>query len=635
MTKHRFTVAARTCAAFLLMACVFGVGVAPALAAPPNMNVSAKDYPLDDGVVLKWVQHYTWEKDGTVRVRNHRIFKFLNRKPIRSEADPRVTYNLDEEELKIHTARTHLPDGEILDVPDYSFNPAGPDDVAGWPEYAGWRDVVISFSGIVAGCAIELDYEIVTKPGVYPWLEGDLCLTENDPAIEREIIVTVPDGVKLSAAVSNTDQFKAADESANGMKTYRWVFRDLPAMPGEPASLRWEERCPRLQFTTCPDAKTFVGRILKTVGDAAKSTDDIKKFAEEASKDAAGEADRARKVSKKIRDSFNFKDSARTYRGLRCRPAAEVWDTNYGNPLEAAAFLAASLSALDASPRLYLAVDEASWSNDVPTLSSFAGVVTEIETPDGALWLHPRVGEVRTPGAWGGHTLIALDDSGRLDKSYVAARGEGVDSMAEVSGMLKIDGEGRLSGDLSLRLTGAYYDPADLDSAGSQKGLVGRILGRVVSGADISNHAVTYLADDVMKAEATIRTGEAQKPQGDNLVVSLGSGPAVLLAAYLPVDRVTRRTAVDTGTRLHERIDVTIELPQGKRAAVAPASLEKVEGEWGYAEQCVELDGNKLRLRRNISINSETIAPSDFDSLRNALNKLQTETARMLVVAPK
>lgn len=635
MNKHRLTSTACLCAAILTSLCVLSLGAAPAFASPPNMNVSAKDYPQDDGVVLKWVQHYTWEKDGTVRVRNHRLFKFLNRKPIRSEADPRVAYNLDEEELKIHTARTHLPDGKVLDVPEYSFNPAGPDDVAGWPAYAGWRDMVISFSGIVEGCAIELDYEIVTKPGVLPWLEADLCLAENDPIVEREVLVTVPSGVKVASAVSNTDRFEASDETANGMTTYRWAFKKLAAAHAEPASLRWEQRCPRLQFTTCPDAKTFVSEILKKVGASATASGDIKAFAEAAAKDCVGVADRAGKVAQKIRDSFNFKDSSKTYRGLRCRPAGAVWDTNYGNPLEAAAYLAASLSALGEKPRLSVAVDVVSWNDDVPTLSSFAGVVAEVETPDGAVWLHPAVGEIRTPGAWGRHVLIALDGTGKLDKSYIAARGEGEDSLAELSGTLKMDTDGKLSGDVSLRLTGAYYDPANLESTGSQKQLIAAMVGHVISGADLKSHAVTYLADDVLKATATIATGAAAKPYDDDYVVSLGDGPAIFSAAHLPTNRVSRETAVDVGGRTHERIDVTIELPKGWRVAVAPAKLDKVEGEWGFAEQRVELDGNKLRLRRNIAINTETIAPKDFASLREALNKLSTETARMLIVSPK
>jgi len=134
--------------------------------------------PDEDAVILLWEQHWTLEKDGTGHRCDPQRLKLFNRRPIRSVADPRLDFVEGQDKLVIHKAQTILPDGTIMPVPDYSFNIAAPNDVAGWPEYAGWQQQIVSFSGIEPGVVLELDYEVTTPAGVLPWLEADLRLLE-------------------------------------------------------------------------------------------------------------------------------------------------------------------------------------------------------------------------------------------------------------------------------------------------------------------------------------------------------------------------------------------------------------------------------------------------------------------------
>ncbi|MCH8949881.1 MAG: DUF3857 domain-containing protein, partial [Chloroflexi bacterium] len=227
----------------------------PAWAAPRadggavDLNITAARFPGEDAIILRWEQHWTLEKDGTVRRRDHRWVKLLNSRPIRRYADPRVDFVSGEEKLIIHTAQTHLPDGTILPVPDYSFNASAPGDVGRWPGYADWQQKVISFSGIEDGAVVELDYEVVTPPGVLPWIQADLRLHGVDPTVERVVRVTVPKGTILHHRVDGVEPptIPATEADRDGAITYAWTFKDLASGRGEPQSLPWQQRCGRLR----------------------------------------------------------------------------------------------------------------------------------------------------------------------------------------------------------------------------------------------------------------------------------------------------------------------------------------------------------------------------------------------------
>ena len=93
----------------------------------PGAGVDASRLPDADAVILDWHQTWTIREDGSVRRREHQLVKLFNMRPVRQFADQRIDYCEGPDELTIHAARTILPDGTRLDVPEYSFNFAAAD----------------------------------------------------------------------------------------------------------------------------------------------------------------------------------------------------------------------------------------------------------------------------------------------------------------------------------------------------------------------------------------------------------------------------------------------------------------------------------------------------------------------------
>ncbi len=616
---------------------VAGAGTAWAQAgdAGPDLSVGVDRYPDADAIILRWEQEWKVEKDGTVHRREHKWLKLLNSRPVRREADPRIDFEEGRDRVIIHAARTHLPNGDILPVPEYSFNIAAPNDVAGWPEYAAWRQQVVSFSGIEADVVLELDYEVVTAAGVMPWVEADLRLEQDYPTVQRVITVTLPEGARLQhrvdGAALGADGFK--ETRSRGMVTRRWSFSDLPGARGEPQSPIWEQRCARLRFTSGATAAGWVGRLTSEVERAATAGERIRSFSEGVVDGETEAAQQVRKVADKLKDTFNFVNSAKTMRSVRCRGAEEVFRSNYGNRLESAAVLAAALGSLGMEVGFAVAVDARVWDEEVPTSSALAGVVVSVKAGDEWLHVHPQHGVIHNPGDWGRHWLLRADGRAAMGKTYVYGRGEAKPSELHVTGKIIIDADGRASGELRLRLTGLFYDPQKLETADAQKKLVSGLAGRVLSGFEVEGHSIATLSDESLRATVSVATKDELKRLGELRVLTFGKGPAALKAVPLPLSRSYRRTAVQAQGRFREHVDVTVELPDGWEASIVPGSMSRVAGDWGWASQTVTVgDDGAVRFVRDLALMSETVEAKDFESLRRAVNNLRTTSRRVLGV---
>jgi hypothetical protein len=593
--------------------------------ASPDLSIGAERYPDDDAVILRLEQDWTLDRDGTVHRRIHKWIKLFNSRPIRREADPRIDFQAGREKVKFHTARSHLPDGTTVDVPDYSFNKAAPGDLGGWPEYADWQQWIVSFSGIQDNVVLELDYEITTEPGVMPWVDADLAVHEEYPVVERIVSVTVPKGTTLHHQLERVpSRHSDFDKSSRGNSvTYRWTFSNLPADHAERQAPPWEVRVGRLRFTTVKNASSWLRPMLDAVVKSANSGDRLKACVDETIENEVGPVERARAIAEKLGDSFNFLDSSKSLRSLACRDAEEVFRSNYGNPLESAALLLAALRSAGLKAEPMVAVDAVEWDSEVPTDSAFEAVVLRVQLPDRNMLLHPQEGEFRNPGSWGRRVLMTVGDGGDINMTYVYARGERAPSEFNVTGGVKLDKTGKADGELRLQLTGLFYDPLRLATANAQERFVGGVASRVLSGFKVSAHSITALSDDEFQADVSIACDDALAQVGPGYLLRFAEGPAFLNDVPMPLDRSYRQAAVRLAGPFRERVDLVVQMPDGWAPSILPASPERVDGPWGYVEQKVSRDGDSVRLYRDIVVLDETVSPEDFKAVRRAVNDLR------------
>lgn len=589
----------------------------------------------DDAAFELHQQHWTLNADGSRSYREHWRVRLGNNRPIDRFGDPRITHRAEVDKVIVHTARAILPDGESLSVPKYSFNYAATDAVSGWPEYANWQDLIVSFSGIAPGVVLELDYEIQSPPGRNPWLDGAVPMRDRFAVRERSVRVTLPAGQKLlSRGGWQAVQARTSEGPADGQRTFEWTAADPAGDVDEPLSPPASERFGQLTFSTSPSVETWVGELSRRIDFSSTPDESLTALARKIVGNERDPAEQARKITDKLRESFNFVESPLAVREWTCRAASEVMRTNYGNVLEAGAALNTMLRALGHAPRMALAINANDWKPDgdvAPVAAMLDGVLV---TFDGATWWHPKVGEVVAGGSWGRRWILSAGESA-LAVEYLKSRGEDDVSTLAVTGSLAVMADGKLSGEVRVRAEGAYLGSETFRTAEAQKAWASAVVGScVLNGANVAGVSVTSLMPGSVQLTATIGMTDALPKRGDKYVVALGAGPYVATVAPAGWERSERWNPVRFATRYREEVDVSIDLGKSLQAVVPPPSISERTGAWGRTRQEVTMEGATVRVRRDVEIREPELPPRRFAELRKALNELRAVGALTMVIGP-
>ncbi len=632
-------------------------GEAPLAPGALDFSPGIQQYPNDDAIILRWDQSWAWDSDGTAHRRDHKWIKLLNSRPIRTAADPRIDYHAKEDQLIVHKAQTTLSDGRAIPVPPYAINETSPDDVAGWPVFADWRQRVVSFSGIEDNCVLELDYEIVTKAGVLPWLSADLRLDDEYPIIERRVMVSLPKAQTLSYRVTHCTQAeKAQEQSQDTVQTYLWVFRDLPGQPLESQSPPWTQFCPRLRFTTCPSPSDWLKTINRNVVCPPQTAPVIQHFVDALVEGESNSNERIQRVVKKMQASFNFIASPSVMRSYRCRDIEQVFNSNYGNSVESAALLQQMLQCLGLRSRVYYAVNGDSWDDQyAPTDAEWAGAVVVVDVTGAGndaeqgsdmagvssselsqsrrLIVHPQLGILSNPGSWGEHVLLGAGESKPVDVIRVYRQGEVTPSGFDLSGRLTVLSDGKISGELHLEFTGGFCDPNQLAKADQQKTTVQQMVNRVLPGLEVKQLSLSTLNDQRVSVDLTVQSVEAVPSLSGSLLIGLGDGPAFLQTYPMPLASSYRRTPVWIGGRIHEVVDLTWSI-EGGRKSPTPSTVvhANLRAPWGMVFQQVDHLDKTIVFKRRIDLAVDTLSLNDFLQIREIINSLRSPQKRQLVL---
>ncbi|MHC4064079.1 MAG: DUF3857 domain-containing protein [Planctomycetota bacterium] len=600
---------------------------------PPR--ISQADFPNQDAVVLRHLQRWLLRSDGGMIYEEHRWVQLLNDRAWRRCSDPRVDYLEGFEEVELLAANAHLPDGSVIEIPDYSTNLVSPRGISTWPALSGWRQVVFTFSGVQNGAVLELHYKRTSKPGVRRWLEADLRVGDLDPVIERIVEVNLPVGQKLHHRLDRLDkQASFAHGTTNGHAMYRWTIKGIASDADEPACPPWRERCGRLRFTNCPSGREWVSDLLHAVESSAKELklDRIKEFAEQAAEDEVDDTGKIRAIAKKVRDTFNFVDDWRGWTGRRVRGAAEVFDSCYGSRLEGAALTLAAVRSvgLEATPRVAVVRD--TFSPEVPTDSALSAVAIEVTTGGGPIRLAPSTGVINPNGPWRDRDLL-LVDSGELEQFAAFASESSRPDAVQVRGQLALGEDAEeLTGSLNIELTGLFINPEKLRSDDQKRSLLESIIAGLVPDLKLTDFSVSHLSEDRFVAQASVEAKEPPAEVYDRRLLMIAVDTPVLAEAHLPLDRSLRRTPIRLPGHLTEDLRLRIELPDDWKPVILPRPLEAANGKWGRISQTIESDDDAVRLVRQVSFNVLTIEPDDFATVREAVRTLRSEACRSLLI---
>ena len=582
-----------------------------------------------DAVIELWEQHWTLNEDGSTVYHDKQHVRLNNDRAYHEFVDPRITYNVDTDELEIINAQVKRADGTYRELPDYSHVEVSPDATAGWPAFAGIRQHLIVMSGVEPGCLVELEYKITSKPGTRPYLAADVRLDHHYPVLERKVGVETPENVDAQIVFKDISETKTVSHTGSNS----WTLKDLPGLPNEPQAEPWQTRCPRFTFSTAGSAEVWLRNTLDRLNAAADDSPLIAKLAGEWTKDQFQPADKLRAIQEKLAASFNFVEFNPTWRPAKFRSASETLHSNHGMPEEVTAVFLSLARAAGIPARLGFMTDYSICRDDAPQRLFVAAYVLLLDSGGTTEIWDAHRGRIMRDDHWAGHALLSIKD-GKIQRTPLPAWTDADESRCNVGGTITLAEDGTFTGKMSLRTTGLFVSPENLRSSDAQKGRVTALVHHVLPKAEVENFNVTMLGGGEFAVEAQIKSSEPEKKVGESYWLTLAQDGPFMANVSLPLAYSTRTNPVRLTGAFDERIELTIEWPEDWNVEARPRNLESATGDWGQVEQQVTLDGNRLTFTRHTRVTKRQLSADSFLELREPLNTLRTEAARTVVLMP-
>ncbi len=619
-----------------------------------------------DAIIELWEQHWTLNDDESTVYYEKQHVRIHNERAYGEFADRRITCHADTDELKILTARTRLPDGRYRELPPYARAQTTPVGPAGKPAFAGIRQEVLVMPGLEAGCVLEVEYRITTKPGARPYLAGDVRLDHRYPVRQRIFGVSTPRGVECTARLFGLPPdrlIEALDPPPETPKTHlseRWQIIDLPAAPEDPQAPPWQTRGVRYVFSTAGPVERWLSTELDMIEAAAETSPLISRLAAEWTKDLTDPAEKMRALQSRLAASFNFVTFDPSWRRGRPRRASLVAESNYGTPEEAAALLISLAWAAEVPARPGAVVPDETWVEDTPQAAFMGTCLAIIDGGAGPQFWDPQHGRVVRCGAWSGVTVMApwrsklAERLKRMDRLEAPVRPAGPaavppvqrwplpafteadESRCDLRGTLTLAADGKVSGRLTLRTSGLFVTPESLRTHEAQQARVSQLVRRVLPEAEVASFTVMLLADERFEAQAEIKTSRPLEKLDDCYRLTLAADGPFQADVALPLATGRRSSAVRLKGAFDSRLDLLVEWPAGWRVEARPSPVfSTTENQTAEVRQLIDAEEKRLSLSRHLRFERLELSPAEFALVREAINRLRSESCRTLLLRPQ
>lgn len=192
---------------------------------------------IGDQSVVGWDRYQLRVGEGGLLTQTfHEIQWLLDSTAAEQRGEYRISWFPSREQLEVHRARTHLPDGRVIDAAPEAYHRVSPSDTSTANVYSDSQVLVISLPQIQPGAAIEVQYTKRMKS----------TLTEREwwsswtfnapwPMVESRFVLQSPAEARVS--IGDTSLTPNPEKRQDGdWTTYTWIGTHLPAVREEPAS---------------------------------------------------------------------------------------------------------------------------------------------------------------------------------------------------------------------------------------------------------------------------------------------------------------------------------------------------------------------------------------------------------------
>ncbi|MEA3317469.1 MAG: DUF3857 domain-containing protein, partial [Bacteroidota bacterium] len=507
--------------------------------------------PDTDAVFKNITKVYQLNNDGSVNYQYQHELKYLTHYAFnRAYGETFVIYNPKKQDLTINKAETRMSNGKIVESPDNALNEILPHTVIGSPEYNHLREMVITHVGLEVGATVNLDYEIKTETGYYPFLADNIVLNEKSPVQNQKIVVKIPKDKTLNYKLLNSNvEPKISDN--NNFTIYTWKFNDISASTQDYSKPHEGSYLPRLIFSTS-DMKNALAD-LKNNTDIALS-ENIKTKVNKALQETEKTINKITTI-KKILANINTINVPIEHTGYKPNSLKHIWESNRATVLEKNLLFIELLKHANINAELLFAYPTFSFDKKIGNLKDFGHYYVKTKLDSQAV-------------------ILSLDTKQKNDLAFnlektilVNINGEIVDLCKNISDIenklsfvtnLKLAKDGSVKGDIKAKIVGEanpYFDLLKDENNAKQ------IISSVAKNKMIEDFELENFDFSSSNVTATIKCNEIWEKQGNYYFINLPNSTLGIKKSYLYALGNNRNSPLKLNSKINETYEYGIKLP--------------------------------------------------------------------------
>jgi hypothetical protein len=576
-----------------------------------------------DAIVLVESRHVAVLGGGITRTKTHRVVWIGTAMGLRDHADLRVPYNSAAAKMTVTALRTWREetwwprDGAVSETAVVETLPFA---VAAADDYTSMRETMLLHDGVELPCIMETEYEIEERGVAGDGVDGLWVFAQNDPAALVELVLTVPEGVRVSHASRNGAPDPVIANGAGGTVTYAWRMTDLDRL-GSPRVADPASYAPYAAWSTWPSWADLGRRIAasfdaRTVMDVALA-DTIAARIEH----APTAASKTRIVASLVDETTRSIHYDTRHWSFSPRSASRTYETAYGHGLDRAVLAAVLFreAGLGAEP-VYRSIGLRGIDEDVPGLSSFEGIAVRV-TGDGIDAYYDPVEGTLADGPSPTLGRAVWSPASENAPRPAGAEGAAEASRFEIELSIEPGDDGAWKGHGFWRADGRFSPYGSMTGLeGEALALIGKTAGSVVSGAKVSGYNPELFGRNAVAVGFAFDIA-ASKPDAAGRAVITAADPAGGILSQLPADvhlyDERRASPVLLAGKMTQIVTVRVKTGDRKPVQIPkPSEISNPAGR--FVLSTVEKDG-WVTVRRELSLGAATFQAKDWPLLRALL----------------
>lgn len=598
-------------------------------------------YENNDAVYLKLVKEYTLNPDGSMDFRYQKKMKLQTYRAFSSlYGETFITYNPQEQSLKINEAYTIMADGKKVPIPENAMNEVLPGFCTSAPAYNHLREMVITHTGLERNAIINLDYTIHTNKGYWPALMGSELLAEAEPVQELSIRIKIPINSSNAAyrisGIQHEESHTGHHES-NGIpdepyistegqfKIFPWDLKNIAAISPEDFQAPGYGDYPRLIFSSSNNRENLYNGFLTQPAFRYEVNDEMAAAVSTIVANNKDTRDIILKLQDKVVNELRLWPVPLKYTGFKIRTAVETWESNGGTPAEKAVLLITLLKAANIPALPVFVIRSSYFDEKIGTLLDIDDifVLTELKE-SGPLFLSVNyINQQNLKFGMPGKKFVILDPGKRPE---VKTEEEYTNKLL-MKGDFSLNDKKQLSGEVSVTFGNNFNPWLTLlrDKNKSKSFFTGGL-----SSSDLKEMKIATISQDESFVTFAVQKDKSLKMDTNFLTWTLpcfSNGIDSWDIELLPPDRSTE---LEIPSQADEIYEISLQIPAGLKL-FSPEKRTEISNKAGTFLFDLKKNGDKVHVTRSLKLTEKVIAPELYSSFKSLMDHWNSEQYREAV----